>query len=980
MRQLALFPLLVFAVITSVAQQAEKHTLYFNYGKDQLTSVSAGKLDNLLSGLETDDVLQVHLEGHTDSDGSESYNLKLSSKRVAFVLRYLIEKGISEGTIRTAYYGKSRPIATNTTPDGRRKNRRVEITVLHSGDINVQSVHNNKELPCASPIQVTEKEVLYFIYGKHELTEASKIKVDQILEKLSNQNIIQIELAGHTDSDGSIIFNMNLSERRVGIVRNYLSSIGIEGELVDGRSHGESKPVAPNITEAGKQKNRRVEMVISFNDCAEEQDRLADGTSPADNDSNQVPADVPVAEKQINDERPASHTVLIVAEEQGDVQRTTEYVPTTSSTAITEQTIQISATPETAKVIPATDPEIVTENNDIETARKNTPATDVLSQDGIMSAQAEEYDENEPVTVSENQIVNQRFQNQSLSSHTHEKDSAAAVFELPLDLTADHEDLIPKENENTIAAVENRVVVDYENNPTELHENIDFTLQQEEGYEIPVTENQAVNNEEKTDIHETITFTLQQEQGYEISDVENQAIEGNEKPDIHENIPFTLQQEEEHELSATIPSPEPASEQHPVEDNTSLEAEHIIIDTQFLKEEITPVSPTSLTEPAPVSETPVPELSYTQNTVDALSETETDADTSSVIHQETEVTATEEKPIAIPAETIITENDNSSITPVKNVAVTPAEDATSNFAETVEERMTHVNITIDQEETLPEETAEIPHLDQETLIAEESDKQTFTVPAGDEIIIQGKKGTTITIPENSLVDKNGTPVTDSVTVELQEVYTKSEMLTTGLETSSEGKLLESGGMVNMQIKSADNEEVSLSENSSYTIELPTESKKADMTLFYADHTDGSMDWKLADRNVPDDSAYLENQKTLDKYVFRSSKLGWINADRFVGMEEKTNLRINLGTAPPDVSVCMVFSRLNSVLNMTGKKKDILFSHIPVGERATLVAFSKDGGKVMFASKDIIIQKDITESLTLQQLTETEFLEKIRALN
>src|SRR5690606_17315201 len=99
MRHFFVLSLLVFAFITSVSQQTEKHTLYFNYGKDQLTSGSAGKLDNLLRELDTADVLQVHLEGHTDSDGSDAYNLKLSSRRVAFVLRYLIEKGISEGAI-----------------------------------------------------------------------------------------------------------------------------------------------------------------------------------------------------------------------------------------------------------------------------------------------------------------------------------------------------------------------------------------------------------------------------------------------------------------------------------------------------------------------------------------------------------------------------------------------------------------------------------------------------------------------------------------------------------------------------------------------------------------------------------------------------------------------------------------------------------------------------------------------------------------
>ena len=77
----------------------------------------------------------VLIEGHTDGKGSETYNLKLSEKRANSVRGWLIAHGIAEGTMRTGGWGAARPVAPNRKPndaddpEGRQKNRRVEITV-----------------------------------------------------------------------------------------------------------------------------------------------------------------------------------------------------------------------------------------------------------------------------------------------------------------------------------------------------------------------------------------------------------------------------------------------------------------------------------------------------------------------------------------------------------------------------------------------------------------------------------------------------------------------------------------------------------------------------------------------------------------------------------------------------------------------------------------------------------------------------------
>ncbi len=70
------------------------------------------------------------LTGHTDSEGDEFYNMKLSEARVNAVKRYLIGQGISERRIKAVYYGETMPLMDNSTEYGRARNRRVEINII----------------------------------------------------------------------------------------------------------------------------------------------------------------------------------------------------------------------------------------------------------------------------------------------------------------------------------------------------------------------------------------------------------------------------------------------------------------------------------------------------------------------------------------------------------------------------------------------------------------------------------------------------------------------------------------------------------------------------------------------------------------------------------------------------------------------------------------------------------------------------------
>lgn len=72
----------------------------------------------------------IQINGHTDSTGEADYNQWLSEKRAASVKTYAVSLGLNDGNVSTKGYGKSKPVATNSTADGRQKNRRVEVIIL----------------------------------------------------------------------------------------------------------------------------------------------------------------------------------------------------------------------------------------------------------------------------------------------------------------------------------------------------------------------------------------------------------------------------------------------------------------------------------------------------------------------------------------------------------------------------------------------------------------------------------------------------------------------------------------------------------------------------------------------------------------------------------------------------------------------------------------------------------------------------------
>jgi outer membrane protein OmpA-like peptidoglycan-associated protein len=87
------------------------------------------QLDLLSKFLLARPTLEVSISGHTDNVGNERHNVTLSMKRAESVAQYLINQGISDGQVIFEGFGSSQPVSDNDTPEGRSKNRRVEILI-----------------------------------------------------------------------------------------------------------------------------------------------------------------------------------------------------------------------------------------------------------------------------------------------------------------------------------------------------------------------------------------------------------------------------------------------------------------------------------------------------------------------------------------------------------------------------------------------------------------------------------------------------------------------------------------------------------------------------------------------------------------------------------------------------------------------------------------------------------------------------------
>lgn len=118
-------------------------TVLFDLNKSTIRDESQEALNNIADIMKEYPNTVFHIEGHTDSTGSDSYNLQLSKERAQAVEDHLVSQGIDESRLTSEGYGETQPIASNNTSRGRQENRRVEISL--DQDLQVNNGQNQNQ-------------------------------------------------------------------------------------------------------------------------------------------------------------------------------------------------------------------------------------------------------------------------------------------------------------------------------------------------------------------------------------------------------------------------------------------------------------------------------------------------------------------------------------------------------------------------------------------------------------------------------------------------------------------------------------------------------------------------------------------------------------------------------------------------------------------------------------------------------------------
>jgi outer membrane protein OmpA-like peptidoglycan-associated protein len=224
----------------------------FDYDSAVIRKESYAVLDNVVSVLREYEDTKIEIAGHTDDAGGEQYNMQLALRRAQAVKEYFVSKGISAANVHAVGYGYKYPIATNKSDEGRAKNRRIELRILESGAI------KEGVLGCVS-----------FESGQANVNAYSQACLDMLAGLLIKNPTVKIEIAAFTDNVGDDAQNLTLSQKRAQAVVEYLIKKGVSPANLSPKGYGKAKPVAPNSTPEGREKNRRIEIKILAVDTME---------------------------------------------------------------------------------------------------------------------------------------------------------------------------------------------------------------------------------------------------------------------------------------------------------------------------------------------------------------------------------------------------------------------------------------------------------------------------------------------------------------------------------------------------------------------------------------------------------------------------------------------------------------------------------------------------------------------------------------
>lgn len=195
------------------------------------------------------------IEGHTDEVGTDEYNMQLSQRRADSVVDYLVgQSGIDRSRLKAVGYGKTRPMADNSTEEGKRQNRRIDSIIDCAMDI--------KEGFKPVPGRITMAGLdMAFDRNRDDIKPRYHDELARVADFLKENPDASATIEGHSSQAEGIA----LSRQRAESVVNYLADkFGIDRGRLSAAGFGNSRRVAYGWSEEGRRENRRVNIYLDY--------------------------------------------------------------------------------------------------------------------------------------------------------------------------------------------------------------------------------------------------------------------------------------------------------------------------------------------------------------------------------------------------------------------------------------------------------------------------------------------------------------------------------------------------------------------------------------------------------------------------------------------------------------------------------------------------------------------------------------------
>lgn len=262
--------------------------------------------------------------------------------------------------------------------------------------------------------------------------------------------------------------------------------------------------------------------------------------------------------------------------------------------------------------------------------------------------------------------------------------------------------------------------------------------------------------------------------------------------------------------------------------------------------------------------------------------------------------------------------------------------------------------------------------------------------------IIGNEGTLVQIPANAFVLQNGKAMKcNKVTITLKEYYNTSDILEAGLTTSSNNRILATAGMIYIEA-TCNAEKLKLKKGKIIKIYMKTNDPDKSMHLFEGNMEKGIVNWrvkgkaKLSDEILSTDAETGEGERYYEgesesmgaQYLMESSKLGWINCDKFYDVKEKTNLIVTADSIEKSF-VALVFKNMKSVLpGYAYSNKIVEFTALPEGEDVTIILYRVDikNDIAWFGTEDVVLGDTNLVRVNVNEITIPDFKIALKNFN